>query len=119
MSKLVEAGVILAERGLTKDGSLEHPDTGCVCVLGALSIAYTGEADTIDNDGSISAYFPTDEEHRADIRRLVHAVRATGFKLTTDSYADDSDPVLVYRYNDQEDRTLNEMLTLIDTAATL
>jgi hypothetical protein len=110
MSKLLEARDILAERGLTQDGNLENLETGCVCALGALNIAYTGESGQ-DTDDEFDAYSPADPEHEADIEALARAVRKRG------PIQHDRTWTIVYAYNDLTSTTEAEVLSLFTEAA--
>jgi len=111
MTKLLEARDILSQRGLTQDGDLENLNTGCVCALGALNIAYTGVSGQ-DSDDELDAYMPFDPEHRADIHALAKVVRLR--EPRTIGY---SPEVAVYAYNDRNSTTELDILSLFTEAA--
>jgi hypothetical protein len=119
MSKLLEARDILVARGLTQRGGLEDPETGCVCALGALNIAYAGDSGAdYDTDFDNSPYFPSDPEHQADLEKLARVVRSS--VLEDDNYAGigESNHVVWY-FNDSVARDIDDVVGAFDRAAAL
>lgn len=118
MSKLLEARDILAARGLTQSGGLEDPETGCVCALGALNIAYTGASGAdYDTNFDDSPYFPANPEQRADLEKFARVVRR---KLPdSDHYLGETDSFFVWRFNDLVARDIDDVVDAFNHAAAL
>jgi hypothetical protein len=119
MSKLIEAKQLLIERGVARGGGLEDAD-GCLCALGALNMAYTGNSgqhfdEDCENPLDLP-YHPTDEEHRADIQRLAAIISLREPRLVEE---DDETSYPVWRYNDMARTTDEDILSLFDEAAQL
>jgi hypothetical protein len=124
MSKLAEAKQILAERGRTIDGSLEN-SSGCLCPIGALCVAHTGESGETQYPGQypgVNPYHPYTDEHMADLLALSKAAfyrgdmapfSPTGYQPEIDDYS------WVYRYNDTPVHTDEQVLSLFDLAMEL
>lgn len=114
MSKLAEAKNLLITKGRTI-GWLEDSDTGCLCPLGALALAYYGEADPYaeDEDGNFRsyAYDPEAEGHAEDLWALADVIRQRneGLRGLPDTGT-------IFRFNDSYAKSDAEVLSVFDEA---
>lgn len=119
MSKLAEAKALIQERGRTNKGLLEDSD-GCLCPLGALNMAYTGESGEYSDSVSLAgAYTPSSVDQVDDINRLAKVARAR--ELSPYIGADRGQPYYcyVYQYNDRGATTDEDIYSLFDEAMAL
>ena len=119
MSKLAEAKALIQERGRTNRGLLEDWD-GCLCPLGALNMAYTGESgEYLEGRSPVSAYNPSNGNQVADIERLARVVRARYTHPYAGSDRDQPYYCYVYQYNDRDATTDEDIYSLFDEAMAL
>ena len=112
---LTDAKNLLIEKGRTHT-ELVHPDTGCLCALGAIGVAVVGKDELVEKGYKLfeSWSFLRNEEILEAVEAVAQELEKAG--LNVEAFDEVAPFCHVYRYNDNRSTTDEDVLAVFDRA---